>query len=125
MNSNTFTRGDILRARLRDIRRGYHYIIYYSGYDDSSFLGGMITHSASNLNTPMIENHFVQNDENGVAYQIRFDNSHLVIAKLIKPEFWGYFTKVGQLSNDGIEFFENTIANLDEETFSEYFKRTR
>ncbi|MEJ7678854.1 MAG: hypothetical protein WKG06_13550 [Segetibacter sp.] len=74
MNSVNFTPGDILRK--------------------NNFVGAMITHhSDENRNIKMDErSHFLK------GFEITFDNSYLVKGRFIKPEEWGTFTKVGQLS---------------------------
>jgi hypothetical protein len=54
---------------------------------------------------------------------VTFKNSKLVPAKLYKPENWGPFEKVGQLSADGIAFVEEKIGHLDAEYWEEYILR--
>jgi len=127
MNSRSFRKGDILFSTHRDLRRGYHPIVYFEPIPCSNreFIGAMITHSNSNGNIALSDNYFLDEDNNGNPYQVTFDNNYLVPAKLIKFEDWGLFTKVGELSQEGIEFFDNVIGNLSEETFANYYGRTR
>ena len=113
--------GDILEAKDRSENAGIHYIIFYDGYDDSEFIGGMLT--STDLfpqNVKMNVSHFVENDENGNNYKVTFKNSKLVPAKLYKPENWGPFKKVGQLSEKGIAFVEEHIGHLESEFWEEY-----
>lgn len=118
MNSSHFITGDILQATHRELRKGYHPIIFVSGRSEFDFIGAMITHHPDeDRNVRMDVSHF----EPG--YLITFDNSYLVKARLIKPEEWGPFDKVGQLTETGIKFVENKISGQQEETFAHYFAR--
>jgi len=116
-------RGDILEAT--DRTSGIHYIVYYNEQNETNFIGGMITHLENKKNKPMKECHFKIFDENGVKYKITYDKTNLVVAKLVKFESWGPFTKVGELTQEGIEFVINTIDKLNSETFKEYSIRTK
>lgn len=116
MNSAHFKTGDILQATHRELRKGYHPIIFVSRRSEFDFIGAMITHHPDEVrNVRMDIVHF----EPG--YPITFDNSYLVRARLIKPEDWGPFNKIGKLTKEGIEFVENQIAGRPEETFAHYF----
>lgn len=117
-------KGNILEASNRAFNAGKHYIVYFEGYDDINFIGGMITHMPSKKNIKMADSHFKKLDESGTNYKVQFDNTNLVIAKLKKFINWGPFTKVGELTNEGITFVEKTIGHLNEETWEEYVERT-
>lgn len=125
MNSNTFSKGNILEASHRKLTKGYHYIIYFEGYSDIEFCGCMITHFHLNGNLKMENNHFETNDQNGNYYKITFDNTYLVKGKFIKSEEWGPFEKVGDLAELGIDFMNEHIEGLDFETFREYYIRNK
>jgi len=118
-----FKKGDILEATYRELTKGYHYIIYYEGFSQSDFIGGMITHSDINQNVKMTIDHFEVTDFHGKPYKIGYDNTYLVLAKLVKPEVWGPYRKVGELSAEGIIFFEDHIGGLRYETFANYYKK--
>jgi len=120
-----FIRGDILEATHRELIEGFHYIIFYDGHSNNDFIGGMITHSGINQNKPMSEEHFNEADENGNIYKIQYDNTYLVNAKLIKPNKWGPYKKVGTLTNEGIAFLEDTIEHLPLETFGDYYYKIK
>lgn len=113
--------GDILEASNRSYKAGKHYIIFYDGYDDNEFMGGVLT-STDNFpeNILMNEYHFINTDENGNDFKVTYKNSKLVPAKLYKPENWGPFEKVGQLSAEGIAFVEDKIGHLEAEFWEEY-----
>ena len=113
--------GDILEARDRSYEAGRHYVIFYDGYDDNEFLAGVLT-STDNFpkNILMNESHFINTDENGNDFKVTYKNSKLVPAKLYKPENWGPFEKVGQLSTEGIVFVEEKIGHLEPEFWEKY-----
>ena len=46
----------------------------------------------------MEKEYFEENDDTGRKYDFNFDNTHLVLGRFIKPEDWGPYTKIGQLS---------------------------
>jgi len=113
--------GDILEATDRTREAGYHYIIFYEGYTDDEFTAGILTSTNKYLvNILMDESHFINKDENGNDFKVTYKNSKLVPAKLYKPENWGPFKKVGQLSQDGILFVEENIGHLEAKFWEEY-----
>jgi len=118
-----FVRGDILKATHRAIKEGKHFIVYFDGNSDDDFIGGMITHSELYGNVKMEIDHFEKVDGNGINYNVTYDDSYLVKAKLFKPNIWGPFTKVGCLTDDGIFFLSNTIEELETESFESYLLR--
>ena len=113
--------GDILEARDRSYNAGKHFIIFYNGYSDDEFEAGVLTSTDEYpVNILMYENHFVDKDEDGNNFKVTFKNSKLVPAKLFKPEEWGPFIKVGQLTNEGIKFVRKNIGHLDSEYWKDY-----
>ncbi|WP_310595110.1 hypothetical protein [Flavobacterium sp.] len=113
--------GDVLEANDRTREAGYHYIIFYIGYSDDEFLAGILTSTNKyHVNILMDESHFINTDENGNDFKVTYKNSKLVPAKLYKPENWGPFEKVGQLSAEGIAFVEDKIGHLEAEFWEEY-----
>ncbi len=118
MNSKDFKSGDILLATHRELKKGYHPIVFISGHSEFDFVGAMITHEEIvDRNVKMNETHF----ESGFA--ITFDNTYLVKGQFIKPEEWGPFDKIGQLTKEGLEFVKQEIAGRPIETFAKYFAR--
>jgi hypothetical protein len=117
-------KGDILEAENRGLRQGLHYIIYIEGNSFKDFIGAMLTTSNINGNIPLEEQHFEKIDQNGNDYKIYYKDSHIVNVRLIKPEFdWGEYTKVGQLSENGIEFIDKILEDAPIMTFGEYYYR--
>lgn len=66
-----------------------------------------------------------KNESDGTEWLITFNNSHLVIAKLHKFNEMGDFTKVGQLTPEGIGFMKDLIKNLPLLTWDEYLKLSK
>lgn len=125
MNSDTFSKGDILEATHRQLTKGYHYIVFFEGYSKSDFCGCMITHSNINENIPMEFSHFEEVNSKGELYKVKYDNTFLVKGKFLKSEEWGPFEKVGKLTTEGINLLDKEISDLEYETFGEYYKRHR
>ncbi|QKX06764.1 hypothetical protein HN014_18195 [Aquimarina sp. TRL1] len=107
-------RGDILEASNRNINAGLHYIIFYSGKDTTHFIGVMITTSNNyEENIPMNTEHFEEKDLDNRNYKITYKNSKLVSNKLLKLEAWGSFRIVGKLTEEGVNFVEKNVENLE------------
>jgi len=118
-----FRKGDILLAANRSRVTAYHYIVYYETLSDSEFAGTFISTDGSyEQNIEMSNNHFEEYDNHGALYDVNYDSSFLACAKLIKLESWGPFSKVGQLSNEGVEFLENTIGDLEPITWEDLIR---
>ncbi len=125
MNSNNFQIGDILYSTHRDLRKGYHPIIYLQPLSEREFIGGMISHSDINNNIKLSDNYLEEKDSLSNQYIVTSDNSFLVVAKLVKFESWGPFRKVGKLTNQGLGFVQKTLENCRTETFANYFRRMK
>lgn len=116
--------GDILEATNRSRETGFHYIIFYEGYDDNEFIGGVMTSTDKYpVNILMNSSHFIEKDEAENDFKITFKNTKLVPAKLFKPEEWGPYEKVGQLTDEGIAFVDQHIRNLQPEYWQNYILR--
>ena len=117
--NNDAVPGDILSGHNNRNIRGIppHYIIYL-GVDsqpDLFFLGGMLTTSAGYGNIPLHSNHFEIYDQNGHAWKITFHKSKgsfLVNQHFYKLVDWQPFTKVGQLSSEGLKFVREKIQSF-------------
>jgi hypothetical protein len=116
MNSNIFKKGDILLATHREIRKGYHPIVYLAGYSDESFIGAMLTHHADTIRNLKLDSSFFEN-------KVEFENTFLVIGKFLKSEEWGPFKKINELTPEGLNFVEKVLIDKPEETFANYFRR--
>lgn len=120
-----FIKGDILKASKRQRDKWRHFVVYFEQLSEHDFIGGMITHADFSQNLKMSADLFNTLDPNGTKYEVVYDGSFLVKAKLIKPHDWGPFSKVGELSEKGIEFFELAIKDLKLETFTDYLKSNK
>lgn len=116
-------RGDILQARDRSVNSGLHYIIFYDGYDESEFVGSMLTSSSKyEENIEFKEFHFIKEDQDGNNFKITCNNSRFVPVKLYKPEEWGPYKLVGKLSKEGVAFVDEHIAQTAPVYWREYIK---
>ena len=89
-----------------------HYIVYFEELDAIDFVGGMISTKPHNgKNVPMSSSHFEVKNDKGINWKISYYKSHLVVAKLHKFNKMGPFTKVGQLTENGILFLTSVIAD--------------
>ncbi|MFD2599207.1 hypothetical protein ACFSQ3_09605 [Sphingobacterium corticis] len=114
------TPGFILKATENGRDEGYHPIVYIGGHSDADFLGAMITTSPYNgQNIKMEKAHFKD------GFDLCYKNSFLVKGRFIKPNKWGPFTKVGELTAEGLKFVVDQIQDCQNETFDEYFERGR
>lgn len=113
--------GDILQAKNRSKEAGFHYIIFYDGYSDDEFEAGVLT-TTNNFpdNILMDKSHFVEKNSEGNNFKITFNNSKLIPVKLFKPEEWGPYRKVGQLTDNGINFVREIIGDLKPVYWKEY-----
>lgn len=118
MNSTDFKLGDILVATHREIKKGYHPIVFISSNSKYDFIGAMITHETiADRNVKMKESHF-ENE-----FEITYDESYLVKGRFIKSEEWGPFEKKGELTREGLDFVLENIYKCPIETFAKYFAR--
>jgi hypothetical protein len=116
MNSSKFKPGDVLQATHRELKKGCHPIIYLSGHTETDFVGAMLTHHEDQKrNVKISADSFVK--------QEGYNGTYLVIGKFIKPEEWGPFCKINQLTEDGLNFVYDVIGDLSSETFANYFRR--
>lgn len=116
MNSKIFTPGDILLATHRELRKGCHPIVFISGHSDTNFVGAMLTHHPDTTRNVKMDVRFFINQKS-------YESTYLVIGKFIKPEEWGPFTKINELTAEGLKFVNQTIDNQNLETFATYFRR--
>lgn len=109
--------GDILHAKNNRNIPGTrpHFIIYLSSeaHSPEEFLGAMLTSSSNYGNIALEENHFEKYDANGVEWQIYYKSSFISSDLYHKKNDWRPFTKVGQLSKDGLQFILEQIGFKD------------
>ena len=112
--TNQFTKGDIIQGTLRGRDESYHPIIYFGEIDSDYFHGGMITHSNQHGNVRLNDNHFNQKIDNDPR------PSYFVNNKLIKKQEWGPFHKIGELSEEGIQFINSNINGTTPQNWEDY-----
>jgi hypothetical protein len=87
-----------------------HPIVFLQENSGSTFIGLMLSSSTfRGLNTKMDESHFELFDGDGLEYEFKYKNTHVVPLRLLKKDEWKPFTKIGQLSEEGIVFVEEVI----------------
>jgi len=98
-----------------------HPIIFLSDINDDLFLGAMLTSSVLfEDNILMDVSHFETHDHSGQEYKLRFKNTHLVKARLLKKREWAPFRKIGELTTEGIYFVETYIHTTQEMLWEDY-----
>ena len=122
INNVDFKIGEILMGDNNLPIDGNHYIVFYKKIDGIDFQGCMISTSPFHgINIKMDASHFeVVNKETNILWEITYNNSYLVPAKLHKFNEMGAFHKKGQLTQDGIEFIENIIAEKEVKPWEVY-----
>ena len=58
--------------------------------------------------------------EFSIKYELQYNNTHLVKAKLLKRNEWQPFRKIGKLSDAGIKFVESKIDQEHEKLWEDY-----
>lgn len=107
--------GDILHGKNNRNKRGLtpHYIIFLGSIPSNPdcFLGAMLTSSSDYSNIPLHVNHFDKADAQGNPWQVTYKHSFIVDELFFKKNDWRPFTKVGQLSTDGLLFVEKHLKD--------------
>ena len=103
--ADTLQKGDIVRGR-----QTRHPIVYLGELNEFEFKGCFITHSAGyKINKGLKESYFCKKDERGNEYEIQYEKTYVCRCLLVKKNEWGPYTKVGQLTDEGVQFIENAI----------------
>ncbi len=112
-------KGEIYRGRKHS--DAVHPIIFLSEKDEDFFIGAMLTTSSLYKdNILMSKEHFETHNSIGKEYELQFQESHFVKAKLIKKREWAPFTKIGELSAAGLLFVETNIDSTTEQSWEHY-----
>jgi hypothetical protein len=99
--------GDILKAENNFNINAIpaHPIIYLGPHPDNNyFLGAMLTHSPRYSNVALQKNHLKLNDDNNNPFEITYDGSFISSDLYQKKMNWAPFTKVGELTLEGLDF---------------------
>lgn len=111
-----FYKGDILRASKRDRDQGFHYILAWEDFDHGhDFHGIMLTRSNRFDNNILLDRAFIK-----TGFPFTWNNSHFVNRIFIKLSDWGPFTKVGDVTDEGLVFIGASIIDHNPILFSDY-----
>lgn len=105
--------GDILHgANNRNRNTGTHFIIYLDKIEGNinEFYGAMLTTSPGYGNIALEPGHFKDYDEKGNPYKATYNRSFISRDKYIKKANWAPFTKVGELSEEGLLFVKKAVG---------------
>lgn len=116
-------RGEIYKGTKTDRYAARHPILFFEAKNDDFFIGGVLTHALKPDNVLMKIEHFKVVNGDNKRYDFRFSNTRLVMYRFIKPEGWGPYTKVGELTEEGINFIDSIVSNQDPRTWKEYTGR--
>jgi hypothetical protein len=112
-------KGVIFKAKEQHRKDGaVHPIIFGEKYDNSSFLGLMITHSPDYDNVDLSDNSYFESNPDD------FKSSNFVLALLLKPVDWISFPIIlGKLSPEGIDYLiAKGIDRLNPVSWEDYLK---
>jgi len=116
-------KGEIFKGTKRGRDAARHPIVYLGGNADGSFVGAVLTHSEKLDNSTMKKEHFKESDVDGKKYELDFDNTLLVGKCFIKPQEWGPYIKIGELTKEGIEFVESVTRGQSPVFWDDYVDR--
>jgi hypothetical protein len=108
-------KGDILIATNK--KEHPHPIVFLEASSEGKFNACILSSKDTKGNIIMSKNHFVEQDENGNDYTIKFKNSHLVPGRIFEKEkLWLNSTAPkGKLTAEGIEFVEKYTKETNPE----------
>ena len=117
-------KGDILEGIDRRPEAARHYIIALEEYHAGDFVGAMLTSSdAYPENISMKPEHIRTHADDGTDCKFQFKDTRFVKGRFIKLESWGPFTKVGELTKEGLDFVETETKNIEPELWYDYVTR--
>jgi hypothetical protein len=112
-----FKKGDIIWGKFGTDAR--HPIVFYANIDDDLFEGFMLTKSPDGDNISIREE-FIEKIVNGINKPFRYNNTHVVNARLLKKWEWKPFRKHGELTADGIALLEAIRNGKELEFWEDY-----
>lgn len=119
-------RGDILEGTNRRREAARHYIIALDPYRSGNFIGAMLTSKGTYLENILMKPVYIRtNTDNGTRFKFQFKNTHFVKGSFIKLESWGPFTKVGELSEEGIGLVDQETKDLEPGLWDDYVTRMK
>lgn len=112
--------GEIFIGTKRGKDAAKHPIIFLESQNENSFIGAVLTHGKSERypdNVPMQAEYFMKK------YEFKFNDTYLVGKRFVKPQEWGPFTKVGQLTKKGVNFVDSCVKQYLPESWDDYINR--
>lgn len=107
-------KGDIVKGSHRGKDKAKHFIVFLDDTNKETFVGGVFTHSNKFKDNILMKTEHFKPDG------FKFDNTYLVKGRFIKLRNWGPFTKIGEMTEMGLEFIENQTSGLQPRSWDEY-----
>lgn len=119
-------KGDILEGADRRKKAARHYIIALEDYHPGNFVGAMLTSKDTYPeNILMKPEHIRTHADDGTNFKFQFRDTYFVKSRFIKLENWAPYTKVGELTREGLNLVETETRDLKPELWDEYVARRR
>ena len=101
-----------------------HPIVYLYPHDEDNFFGLMLTHSGQYADNILLDpTHFkIIDDLTGKSFKFNTSGTYLVARMFFKRHEWEPFKKIGELSQEGIEFVEKITKNQTAQFWESYNK---
>ena len=106
-----FDKGDIINGEVTG-----HPIVFLEKLDEYNFAGCMLTHRRPGPgyeNIALKEEHFEQIDNTGKKYEFLFGETHFVKVRLLKEAAWGPFKKIGEVTEEGMNYLETKLEGQE------------
>jgi|GEM_PF-811255 len=117
-------KGDVLEGTDRRRKAARHYIIALEPYRPGDFIGVMLTSSNEYPeNIPMKSEYIRTHADDETEFKFQFKNTHFVKGRFIKLESWGPFTKVGELTREGMDLVDEETKDLAPIPWDDYVAR--
>lgn len=100
-----FKRGDIIEGTNRESDAALHPIIFWEKNQEDFFVGIFLTKRKKG-NVPLETKHRQFSEEPGC-------HSYFPDRLLIKPEEWGPYVKVGELTECGLEYVKENVSDKE------------
>ncbi len=125
MHPQQFKRGDILLGSLRGSAEARHPIIYLTSLpqDNWYFIGVMLTHASSFSDNELLPSQYIKAKhlcENCEGHFSTDKPSYIVKRQFYKPNDWGPFKKVRELTEEGIEYVERLVKEHEPQHYVDY-----
>ena len=121
-----YKKGDILEGADRRPQAARHYIIFLEPHHSGDFICAMLTSKDTYSNNILVNTGYIREiADDGTKFKFQFNNTHFVKGRFIKLGSWGPFTKIGELTKEGIDFVDSETKDLEPELWDDYLERMR